>query len=389
VDQASVALPAGATTTLTVSLTGSLPLPGSYSGTVTLQAPGVLVRVPYLFLVGSGVAANMIPLVGSSFDGTVGQVISEGIIAFRLVDAYGIPVSGSPVSWTPHSGIRLLGAESATDVYGVAAAQPVLGLVPGNYSVTANAGDRSLTFSGFARLAPSITQGGVVNAASFEAGAVVAPGSYVAIFGSGLSDTTQAAATARLPLAIDYAFVSFDVPSAGISVPGHLTYASPRQVNVQVPWELQGQSSAQVKVSIFFSNGNVVTVPLADYAPAFFETSPGVVAALDARNQIISILNRAVRGQTIQLFANGLGPVTNQPASGDPAPLSPLSETRTLPVVSVGGRNAVVAWSGLTPTLAGLYQINVTVPPDLAPGTHQVTVTIGGKTSKISNLPVR
>jgi uncharacterized protein (TIGR03437 family) len=58
-------------------------------------------------------------------------------------------------------------------------------------------------------------------------------------------------------------------------------------------------------------------------------------------------------------------------------------------VVSVGGRNAVVAWSGLTPTLAGLYQINVTVPPDLAPGTHQVTVTIGGKTSKISNLPVR
>jgi minor extracellular serine protease Vpr len=389
VDKTSLALTAGATTTLTVSLTGTLPLPGSYSGTVMLQATGVLLRIPYLFLVGSGSQANMIPLTGSSFDGTVGQGISEGIVSFRLVDAYGVPVSGVPVSWTPQSGIRLLGAESSTDPYGVAAAQPVLGLVPGNYSVTASAGRQTLTFSGSARLAPLIFQGGIVNAASFEGGTAVAPGSYVAIFGSGLSDTTQAAVTARLPLAIDYAIVSFDVPSAGISVPGHLTYASMGQVNVQVPWELQGQSAAQVKVSIFFSNGNVVTVPLADYAPAFFETSPGVVAALDAGNQVISILNRAVRGQPVQLFANGLGPVANQPASGEPALLSPLSETRTVPVVTIGGRNAVVSWSGLTPTLAGLYQINVTVPPDLAPGTHQITVTIGGKTSKISNLPVR
>jgi uncharacterized protein (TIGR03437 family) len=230
----------------------------------------------------------------------------------------------------------------------------------------------------------------VVNAASFESGSPVAPGSYVAIFGSGLSETSEAAAAARLPLAIYYTVVSFDVPSAGISVPGRLTYASPRQVNVQVPWELQGQSSAQVKVSIFFSNGNVVTVPLADYAPSFFETSPGVVAALDANNRIVSTLNQAVRGQPVQLFANGLGPVTNQPASGEPARVSPLSETRTLPVVAIGGLNADVSWSGLAPTLAGLYQVNVTVPPGLAAGTHQITVTIGGKTSKTGTfLPVK
>ena len=59
--------------------------------------------------------------------------------------------------------------------------------------------------------------------------------------------------------------MSFDVPSAGISVPGHLTFGSSGQVNVQVPWELQGQSSVKVKESIDdgFFLGNVVDVPLA------------------------------------------------------------------------------------------------------------------------------
>jgi uncharacterized protein (TIGR03437 family) len=91
----------------------------------------------------------------------------------------------------------------------------------------------------------------------------------------------------------------------------------------------------------------------------------------------------------VQLFANGLGPVTNQPASGDPAPSSPLAETTTKPVVTIGGRVANVGFSGLTPTLPGLYQLNVTVPADLGPGTYPVTVSIGGKTSRTTNLPVR
>jgi uncharacterized protein (TIGR03437 family) len=97
-----------------------------------------------------------------------------------------------------------------------------------------------------------------------------------------------------------------------------------------------------------------------------------------------------VTGQVVQLFANGLGPVTNQPASGEPALAAPLAETTTRPVVTIGGRDARVEWSGLTPTLAGLYQINVIVPADLSPGIHPITVSIGGKTSTRSlNFPVK
>ena len=36
--------------------------------------------------------------------------------------------------------------------------------------------------------------------------------------------------------------------------------------------------------------------------------------------------------------------------------------------VSIGGQNANVAFAGLTPTLVGLYQVNVTMPAGVTPG---------------------
>jgi uncharacterized protein (TIGR03437 family) len=342
-----------------------------------------------MYLVGSGTAANMIPLSGTSFDGTVGQSIPEGIIAFRLVDSFGVPVKGAPVSFSSRGGGRLATADRVTDAFGIAAAQPVLGAQPGNYSFTAVAGGMSLTFSGTARAQPNVPSNGVADAASFDDTRPVAPGSYIAIFGSGLSDTTDDAVTTVLPLAIDFVHVSFDAPPPGPSVPGHLMYVSPGQVNVQVPWELQGQTSAQIKVTIDFSDGNVITVPLSDYAPSMFEFGTGVVASLDQNFQVIGASNPAQRGQTIHVFANGLGPVTNQPASGEPAPSSPSALTTTTPVVTIGGQQAPVTFSGLTPGFAGLYEIDLTVPPGLNPGNFPISVTIGNRTSKPSGISVQ
>ena len=54
-------------------------------------------RVPYLFLVGTGTASNFIPLFGSP-DGTVNQ--DAGDIAVKMVDQYGVPAEGTPVTFT-------------------------------------------------------------------------------------------------------------------------------------------------------------------------------------------------------------------------------------------------------------------------------------------------
>jgi len=229
----------------------------------------------------------------------------------------------------------------ATDNYGVAYVEVIMGPRASVPTVTAQAAGMSVGFDAYILAQPTINASGVVNAASYLGG--VTPGSYVSIFGSGLVEADllnnangDSATTLPLPMMLDGVNVSFDVPSAGISVPGNLVYVSPGQINVQVPWELQGQSSAQVKVTIdeefgYPLFGNVVTVPLAAYAPSFFVEN-GTVAAQDALTgaQILAS-NPARPGEILSFYANGLGPVTNPPASGSPASASPLSQTTGAP----------------------------------------------------------
>ena len=395
-DKNSLSLNPGATGTVNVMLSGSIPSPGAYSGTVTIQGSGVSLRVPYLYLVGDGVAANLFPMTGDLNGGTVGQQIPDGILSFKLTDQYGVPVAGAAVSWSAQSGASVQNASSTTDANGIATAEAFLGSQAGSYTFTATAPRRlKYTFTDFARLVPNIpASGGIANAASFDTASPIAPGSYITIGGSNLSDLTDSATTTILPLAIDFVNVSFDVPSAGISVPGYLTFVSPNQVNLQVPWELQnaiakGQTSAQVKVTIDNTVGNLVTVLLGSYSPAFFEGTPGAVAALDQNFHVINAGHPAVRGQAVQLYANGLGPVTNTPASGDPATSSSLAATTTVPTVTIGGVPAPVSFSGLAPGFPGLYQVNVTVPTGLAAGNQSLVLTIGGKTSKTSGIVVQ
>ena len=86
---------------------------------------------------------------------------------------------------------------------------------------------------------------------------------------------------------------------------------------------------------------------------------------------------------------NGLGPLNNQPASGDPASASPLATTKNAPKVTIGGQDAPVQFSGLAPGFPGLYQVNVTVPAGIAAGTVPISLSIGGVTTKASTLPVQ
>ncbi len=160
-------------------------------------------------------------------------------------------------------------------------------------------------------------------------------------------------------MAIDFVNFSFDVPSAGINVPAHLVFVSGGQIDAQLSWESQGQ------------------------------TAPGVVAVLDPNANVITSAGPAKRGAIVQLNANGLGPVNNQLASRDAVPLTTLSPTTRLPTVTIGGIPAQVVFSGLTPGLPDLYQLNVTVPSNIGAGVQPVVVSIAGAVSKGSNITVQ
>jgi minor extracellular serine protease Vpr len=434
VDKPSLTLASGASGTVNVTLSGAVPAAGRYNGAITVQATGVAtLRLPYMFLVGDGIAFNATcPLADQSdcfsFEskGLAGLPGDEFVLdVVQVVDRFGAPVAGEPInlSVSPRGGVTFQSAtgKSAcssgssttvitcnTDNYGFAWVDVVLGSA-GAPTVTITAAGQPITFPVFiSSKQPSIISASVVNAASPKG--PISPGSYVEIFGTNLVDTKLLPnlvgdsgalnADGSLPVVIDGTTVSFDVPSAGISVPGYLTFVgfdatqtlAASQVNVQVPWELQGQSSVKVKVSTDdgFFLGNVVDVPLAQYTPAFFLGAGGVVAALDAQtNAIILPSNPAKPGEFLALFANGLGPVTNQPASGGQAPGPPnLAATKSTPVVTIGTQQATVLFSGLAPGFAGLYQVNVTVPAGLT-GSQQVTIAIGGVTSPAATLPLQ
>jgi minor extracellular serine protease Vpr len=384
IDSPNLSIPAGQNGSINLLLSGSAPAPGIYEGFVVIQGAASVVQIPYLYIMGDGVPYDLIPIAGDGDSGTVGRQPAFGYVVLQINDQYGVPVANVPTQFSVISGGgQLLSPTLTTDIYGIAFAETILGSTPGAnvYSVAAGALSASYTATG--RLQPTIASSGVVNAANFSQG--VAPGSYVAVFGNNLAQTTRSYNTPYLPLAIDQVSVSFDAP--GVSVPGHLVFVSPGQVNVQIPWELAGQSSAQMKVSLANSSGALYTLPLAGYSPAFFEIQ-GIAAALDETNRVVTAANPVAQGHVVQLFANGLGPVTNQPLSGDPAPSATLAETTTTPIVTIGGKNAQVLFSGLTPGNAALYQMNVVVP-NTGTGSQPITVSIGNLQSAMSHLPVR
>jgi uncharacterized protein (TIGR03437 family) len=231
-----------------------------------------------------------------------------------------------------------------------------------------------------------VSSGGVVNAASYTA--PVAPGSIAAAFGNFL-------------LASPIAVISFPIPTSlgglslqfGGAVLAPLFYAGPGQVNAQVPWELAGQSQTTITASINGQTSAPQTVNLATYAPGIFAanaegTGPGAI--LDSNFQLVSATNPTTAGAIIQIYCTGLGPVTNQPATGAPSPFNPLASTTTWPAVTIGGAPATVQFSGLTPADVGLYQVNAWVPAASSKGAAvPVVIAIGGATSNTVTIAVQ
>ena len=82
--------------------------------------------------------------------------------------------------------------------------------------------------------------------------------------------------------------------------------------------------------------------------------------------------NPAAAGETLEIYGLGLGITSPAPEAGLPSPLSPLARVVQTPRVQIGNRDAAVTFAGLTPVIAGVYQVNAIVPAGLAPGLHSV-----------------
>jgi len=391
-------IPAGQTGSVTLTLAGTLPAPGGYEGLLTITGAANPLVIPFYYVVGDGIPYNIVSIAGNGDTGIAGQSNSEGALVFQVLDRYGVPIPATPCTPVKFSvtsgGGSLSSSDTCLENYGFGASYDTLGTTPGTNVFTATAGSLTTSFTITSTLQATITPQGAVNAANDTLPPGFSPGSYVTLYGNNFGGPGLGFSTSYLPVSIGGVGVSFDTVS--LSVPGALSYAGPTQINVQIPWEMQqamqaGQTSVQIKVDSGDLSGALYNLPLASYSPAFFEGPAGFVAALDQNNKVVSTSNAVAQGSVVQLFVNGLGPVSNQPASGLPAPSSPLAYTTTTPVVTVGSQvvpASNVLFSGMAPGSVGLYQVNVVVPSTGA-GLQPIAIKIGGATSFASHIQVK
>jgi uncharacterized protein (TIGR03437 family) len=237
---------------------------------------------------------------------------------------------------------------------------------------------------------PVLADGGVLNSASFTRGEPVSPGELISLFGSGLAARLASGDSLPLSTMIDDVFVTIN----GVRAP--LYFVSEGQINAQVPWELGTSGTATVIVN----RGGVASAPaqvaLTTSAPGLFMVAGGTQAiAINGDGTIAAApgsipgLNThpAKSGETLVLYATGLGPVTPDILSGRDS-LDQLRSTVTMPVVTIGGTQATVVFSGLAPQFVGVNQLNVTVPGGVTVGGNvPIEIRMGGRSHQ-ANLAI-
>ena len=234
---------------------------------------------------------------------------------------------------------------------------------------------------GMARSAPALLApflSALVNSGSLLPGPL-APGMSVSLFGSNLASTT-ASPSIPFPTII---LAGTTVTVNGVTAP--LFSASPGQLNLQVPYGITGPTA---EVTLLGGTGQAtVRLVRADANPGIFQNGgDGNITHADGTS--VSSLAPARSGEEVVLYATGLGAVDQTVFTGLPSPSSPAAKTLIQPIVRVGGIQATVDFSGLTPGLVGVYQVNFVVPPGLSGKVPVVLDVGGGVTSNIVYMSV-
>lgn len=216
-------------------------------------------------------------------------------------------------------------------------------------------------------LGPSAT---VVNAFS-GLGGVVAPGEIVSVYGAGLGPvsglaTSFDAQTELLPVAAGGVSVKWN----GTAAP--LYYVSGGQLNVQVPYELAGSTTAALTISYGGVQVAMASVPEA-------ATHPGVFPLIfNSDGSANSATNPAAAGSVIYLFGTGQG-VTNPPSITGADAVSVYPDPAASVSLTADGRDLGIVFKGQAPFTAGVFQVNARLPADLGPGTAlPLVLTVGG-----------
>ena len=198
---------------------------------------------------------------------------------------------------------------------------------------------------------PKISQ--IVNAADLTK--PVAPGGLVTLFGTNLSPTNMATNQIPLPTALADSCMSVN----GTLLP--LLFASPTQINAQLPLNASGNSSLVLYTPGGISDTFNFTVQ--PTAPSVFRTANGTATIIrNIDGQFITNNTPIHLNEYLTIYLTGMGGTTPSVVPGAASPSSPLAVATVQPTITIGGSSIFVLWAGLAPKQVGVYQINALVP---------------------------
>jgi uncharacterized protein (TIGR03437 family) len=224
----------------------------------------------------------------------------------------------------------------------------------------------------------------LVNGASMKTGAV-APGEIVTFFGSNLGPASlmnlQLNEAGQVATSLGEVQVTFD------SIPAPLLYVQANQLSAIVPYAVGGTAQAKVEVQYKGAKSNTVLAQVTASAPGIFAidaSGKGQGAILNQNYTVNSAANPAEKGSVVMVYATGEGETDPQVADGRFTSPEALPKPKLPVSVKIGGLDAEVLYAGGAPgSVAGLLQVNVRVPLNVASGNGlPLVVTVGAASSQ-------
>ncbi|HEX6895205.1 MAG TPA: hypothetical protein VF146_08030, partial [Bryobacteraceae bacterium] len=239
---------------------------------------------------------------------------------------------------------------------------------------------------------PAIASGGIVNAASYTpasmAAGALARGSFFTIFGTNIGPAQYQSQTSY-PLPTSLGGVSVKISGGGNSVNAYLVFASATQINAIVP---SNAPTGDVQVVVTYQGvaGAPAAAKIVDSNFGVFSMSsgrgPGIIQNYVSATELPlnTRTTTAKPGQVEILLGTGLGPISAPDYNAPPVGTLPVSVQ-----VFVGGKSALVSYSGRMPGTAGVDQINFQVPADAPSGCYvPVQVKTGSMYSNIVTMSI-
>ncbi|MGH9659015.1 MAG: hypothetical protein ACRD96_10760, partial [Bryobacteraceae bacterium] len=191
----------------------------------------------------------------------------------------------------------------------------------------------------------------------------VAPGGLITVEGSNLSPTNIATREIPLPTALADSCLTVN----GTAIP--LVFVSETRINGQLPFNIDGTAQMVLKTPGGVSD-NLHFVIQTNAPSVFRNAGESGSPVITNNNGLVSAENPVRAGDTLVIYATGLGRVTPTVGDGMPGPMDPLANAITLPDVTLGDASMVVNFAGLAPGEVGVYVINAYVPDGVVAGNN-------------------